>query len=512
MVPVTGGIEAPDDPYAAQLALLVESVTDYAVFLVSPEGVVKTWNRGAQRIKGYDREEIVGREIALFYAAEDRERGHPAGNLAVAAREGRFEEEGWRIRKDGSRFWANVVLTALRGPDGELVGFGKVTRDLTARRLSEEQLRLTAAEMRDANAELDQFRRLVAGVRDYAIFMLDSGGHIATWNPGAEHIKGYTESEAVGRHFSTFYTDEDRDRGHPAEELEIAAREGRYEEENWRVRKDGSRFWASVVITAVRNDHGVLVGFAKVTRDLTARREAEEAVRDASERLRRSNEELDRFATVAAHDLAAPLATISGFAELLAEQPLAPKALEYAGWISSSARRMHGLIGDLLRFARSGQDAVEAVPVDLGAAFGRAVDDLGGAIRETRAEVVSELEAPVVVLAGAADVEAVLRNLLGNAVKFADDRRPHVVVSAAPSGEAWRISVTDNGIGIGAADQDRIFGAFERARSDRPRDGSGLGLAICERVVRRHGGEIGVESAPGRGSTFWFTLPRAEGP
>ena len=280
----------PQDPASAagasdQLRLLVQDQSEYAIFLLDPEGHVRSWNRGAERLKGYTAEQIIGSHFSSFYPREARDAGHPQEVLARAAEHGRHEEEGWRVRRDGSRFWANIVLTALRDEHGTLLGFGKVTRDLTSRRLAEEELRRNAADLTAANAQLEQFRLLVASVRDYAIFMLDPGGHIRTWNAGAEHIKGYTPDEAIGRHFSLFYTKEARDRDHPGYELQVAARVGRFEEEGWRVRKDGTMFWANVVITALRDERGELVGYAKVTRDLTERREAEEQLRRSSEEL-----------------------------------------------------------------------------------------------------------------------------------------------------------------------------------------------------------------------------------
>ncbi len=302
-----------------QLALLVSQATDYAIFMMDPKGFIRTWNPGAERMKGYRRDEIVGKHFSIFYTDEDRARDHPAEELRIAAAEGRDEEEGWRVRKDGSRFWANIVITALRDEDGELIGFGKVSRDLTVRRLAEEQTRAKTLALESVNRELTEFRRLVSSVRDYAIFMLDPAGHVLSWNAGAQRLKGYEHEEIIGRHFSTFYTAEDRARDHPANELRIAVRDGRYAEEGWRIRKDGGRFWASVTITAVRDEDGRLTGFAKVTRDLTERKRNEEALQKAVEELRAANEELDRFAIVAAHDMADPLRTISGFAEVLLE-------------------------------------------------------------------------------------------------------------------------------------------------------------------------------------------------
>ncbi|MCW2990273.1 MAG: domain S-box protein, partial [Solirubrobacterales bacterium] len=469
-----------------QLALLVDGVTDYAIFMLDLEGFVLTWNRGAERLKGYAAGEIIGRHFSTFYTPEDKNRRHPDHELQVAARDGRYEEEGWRVRKDGSRFWASVTITAIRDPEGGHIGYGKVTRDLTARRLTEDRLRANAAELLSANSQLDQFRRLVSSVRDYAIFMLDPAGTVATWNAGAENLKGYDAEEIIGRPFTVFYTDADRARSHPAFELETATREGRYEEEGWRVRKDGTRFWASVTITAVRGDNGELIGFAKVTRDLTGRREAEEA-------LRAVNVELDRFASVAAHDLSDPLRTVTGFAELLEREELSPTAREYLGFISSTTNRMQRLLDSLLAYARAGEDAQPPEPVAVGAAAQHVLTSLAAAIRGRSAEVLADLPPDAIVCAGAADVELVLQNLVSNALKFGDPERPRVEISGRREGDSWRITVADNGIGIPEADRERIFVAFERAHAEMGRDGSGLGLAICERIVRRRGGSIGVD-------------------
>jgi PAS domain S-box-containing protein len=295
------GKPAPAGDVADHMRLLVESQPDYAIFLLDESGHVLTWNGGARRLKGYEADEIVGRHFSVFYPAEQVAEGLPEQILEAARLTGRHETEGWRVRKDGTRFWANVIITALRDEGGVPVGFGKVTRDLTTRQLATEQLRAAAAELRVANAELEQFRLLVMNVRDYAIFLLDVSGRIRTWNLGAENIKGYTADEVIGRHFELFYTEPDRARRHPAYELEVAARQGRFEEEGWRVRKDGTLFWANVVITALRDARGGLVGFAKVTRDLTERRQAQQRLeeserraREEAERQRRRSEALER--------------------------------------------------------------------------------------------------------------------------------------------------------------------------------------------------------------------------
>jgi len=255
--------------------LLVEGVDEYAIFALDTEGFILSWNAGAQRFKGYTADEIIGKHFSIFYPREKIEEGWPEYELREAARVGRFEDEGWRVRKDGSRFWANVVITALHDTDGRLVGYAKVTRDLTERRLAEEALRESE----------ERFRLIVEGVKDYAIFMLDPTGHVSTWNEGARRLKGYTADEIIGKHFSIFYPPEANAIGHPQHELEIAKEKGAYEEEGWRIRKDGSRFWANVLITALRKPDGTLAGFAKVTRDLTERRAAEGRALDAARRV-----------------------------------------------------------------------------------------------------------------------------------------------------------------------------------------------------------------------------------
>ncbi|HMG23978.1 MAG TPA: PAS domain S-box protein, partial [Kofleriaceae bacterium] len=254
---------------------LVESVRDYAIFLLDVEGRVRSWNAGAKLIKQYDRGDILGQHISRFYTEEDRAAGRPAQLLSTAASEGRVEHEGWRVRKDGSRFWADVVVTAIHDDGDTVVGFLKVTRDLTDRKAAEDRVRRSE----------QQLRLLVDSVEDYAIFMLDRQGRVVTWNVGAERLKGYTASEAIGHDFEMFYTAEDRTSGKPDRLLKVASELGRVEDEGWRVRKGGKRFWANAVITTMTDERGTLIGFAKVTRDLTARRAAEEALRRSEESL-----------------------------------------------------------------------------------------------------------------------------------------------------------------------------------------------------------------------------------
>jgi PAS domain S-box-containing protein len=256
--------------------VFVESVRDYALLILDPSGIITTWNRGAEAIKGWKADEVIGQHFSMFYPPESVAAELPERELIGAEQDGSYEDEGWRIRKDGSRFWANVIITSLRDSDGTLIGFAKVTRDLTERRRHEETLRNSEA----------RFRSLIEGVRDYAIFMLDPAGRVTTWNVGAQQIMGYSTAEILGEHLSAFYPRDGRERELAENELHTATTEGRFEDEGWRVRQDGTRFWASVILTAIRDSNGALIGFSKITRDLTERRKNENSLRHSEERVR----------------------------------------------------------------------------------------------------------------------------------------------------------------------------------------------------------------------------------
>ena len=351
-------IEELDDKQRMQL--LVNAVVDYALYLIGQDGRVVSWNSGAQRLKGYGAAEIIGRPYATFFTPEDRERGLPDQALQMAAREGRFESEGWRVRKDGTRFWALAVLDAVRDESGALIGFAKITRDISDR----EQAR------RDLAASEARFRRLVDAVVDYAIFQLDPHGTVMTWNAGAERIKGYAADEIIGQHFSRFYTEQDRQAGLPAKALAAAAAEGRFEAEAQRVRKDGSAFSALVVIDPIRDEQSNLIGFAKVTRDITERVQAQRALRDTQEQLATA-QKLDAIGQLSggiAHDFNNLLMIVIGNLETAQRHAKAPtgQAANLQRSIASAmrgAQRAAALTSRLLAFSR--RQPLDPKPLDL---------------------------------------------------------------------------------------------------------------------------------------------------
>ena len=483
------------------LRLFIEGAPDYAIFVLDPQGRVATWNLGAERMKGYKADEIIGKELSTFYTPAEAAGGKAEYELRTAAEKGRYQEEGWRVRKDGSRFWASVTLVPIRDHAGKLLGFGKITRDLTERRQSEQRYRL-----------------LVESVLDYAIFSMDATGHIGSWNIGAERLKGYRPDEIIGKHFSVFYTEEDRKRDLPGYVLRTAVENGHFEGEGWRVRKDGSLFWASVVVTPLRDEEGNLYGFSKVTRDVTERKKLLDTLqRHADElelRIREREEinaELEAFAYSVSHDLRAPLRAVSGFADALREDcgaQLDDTGLAYLDEIAHAARRMSNLVQDLLDYGRVSrvEIALEEVPLGIlvNDAAAQVGDRAGGSLR-------IDVPPEVHVRAHSQLLRQILFNLLSNAFKFRGEAPPVVEVAVEQRDGFVRLSVRDNGIGIAPQYHDRIWNVFERLHDRDTYPGTGIGLAIVKRGILRMGGRCGVDSEPGRGSTFWIELPAGLG-
>jgi PAS domain S-box-containing protein len=476
---------------------IVAGIEDYAIFLLDARGHVASWNAGAERLKGYKAEEILGKHFSIFYPPEPLQRGWPEHELKVAAQTGRFIDEGWRLRKDGSRFWAHVTITALKSRTGAPRGFLKITRDLTERKQAEEALRLSE----------ERFRLLVEGVQDYAIFMLDPGGRIVSWNRGAERLKGYQRHEILGQHFSIFYPPEALEAGKPAWELRQALEFGRVEDEGWRVRKDGTRFWANVVITAIYNQERVLQGFAKVTRDLTARRKIE--------LLEEMDRQKNEFLAVLAHELRNPLAPIRNALHIL-EAPGADAATLGRARVMTrrQVEHMARLLDDLVDLARlnRGRFELHKERLDLKAVVDHALEAARSYCQERQQELSASLPAqPVWVFGDRTRLEQALGNLLNNASKYTNGGG-RIWVGLSSTGAEATVRVQDSGVGIEPMMLPRIFDLFVQAdrRLDRSVGGLGIGLSLVKQLVERHGGKVDAFSpGPGKGSEFVVRLPLA---
>jgi PAS domain S-box-containing protein len=498
--------------------LLVESIRDYAIFMLDAEGHVLTWNSGAERFKGYRAEEIIGQHFSIFYPEEAKQKRWPQHELEVAAVTGVFEDEGWRVRKDGTLFWANVVITALRDADGRLLGFAKVTRDLTQRRAHEEELRRSE----------ERFRLLVENVPEYAIFMLDPNGRVSTWNGGAQRMKGYAAQEIIGKHFSIFYPQDAKESGWTDHELQVAAERGRFVDTGWRMRKDGSTFWAHVIITALRDDTGRLVGYAKLTRDMTETKrveamqaasqqheellEAERSARMAAQRATRSK---DEFLATLSHELRTPLSAILGWTQVLlrGESAKGPEAQRQAiEVIDRNARAQAQLIDDRLDLSRimTGKLRLDLHQVSFTKIVEAAVDSARPAADAKGVRLKAILGASHDIISGdSGRLQQVVWNLLSNAIKFTPEGG-QVQVLLQRVNSHLELSVSDTGIGIPSSFLPHVFERFSQKDSSTTRSygGLGLGLAICKQLVEQHGGSIRAASqGEGKGATFCVLLP-----
>jgi PAS domain S-box-containing protein len=482
------------DPFAQ----LVYGVQDYAIFLLDREGHIASWNRGAQRLKGYAAAEVIGKHFSVFYPPEAIERRWPQQELKMTQESGRFEDEGWRVRKDGTRFWADVVITAMRDESGALRGFSKVTRDLTERRRQEETLRQSE----------ERFRLLVDGVRDYAIYMLDPDGRVVSWNSGAQRIKGYEAQEIIGRHFSAFYPQEAIDKKWPEQELAMAREHGRFEDEGLRLRKDGTTFWANVVVTPVYDREGMLIGYAKVTRDLSDRKRVQT--------LERAERQTSEFLAILGHELRNPLAPINNALHLLALKPATDPTEQ---WVREVLQRQAGqmtrLVDDLLDVSRITRAAIslDRQPLDVRKVV-RAAVDASMQWMQARAHTltIDLAQEALTVVADETRLTQVVHNLLHNASKYTPEGGQVAVSARREAGEVL-ISVKDNGIGMDADLLQSAFDLFKQGHQvmHRPQGGLGIGLTLVQRLVRLHGGTVQALSAGiDQGSEFVVRLPWAK--
>ena len=490
--------------------LLVEAVTDYAIYMLDASGIVTTWNPGAQRFKGYAANEIIGQHFSRFYTEDDRKTGLPNRALETAEREGKFEAEGWRVRKDGSRFWAYVVIDPIRDRSGQIIGFAKITRDLTERKAAEQVLHRSE----------EQFRLLVQGVSDYAIYLLDLEGNITSWNLGAQRIKGYFANEIIGQHFSRFYTDDDRAAGLPELALETVRKQGRFEKEAWRVRKGGSRFWAHVIIDPIRDDGGNAIGYAKITRDITERRKAEEELQKAREFSLQAQklEAIGQLTGGIAHDFNNLLMAVLGSLELLRKRLSDdPKSIALLENAAQGAQRGTTLTKRMLAFARNYEMKKEAIDIPT------LVHGMKELVERSMGPSFNmEIRFPLSlnpVEADANQLELALLNLSLNARDAMADGGDIILAareenisaghrSGLKAGRYIRLSMTDTGEGM---DQETLLKATEPFFTTKGvGKGTGLGLSMVHGFAEQSGGRLILHSQQGAGTKAELLFPVAK--
>ena len=491
--------------------LLVDSITDYAIYMLDENGYVVSWNPGARRFKGYESPEIIGQHFSCFYTDADRKRGLPALALKAARENGRFEGEGWRVRKDGTRFWVNVVIDPIIDASGNLVGFAKVTRDLTERKGAEDTLRKSE----------EQFRLLIQSVTDYAIYMLSPEGIITNWNAGAERIKGYTPQEIIGQHFSKFYSPEDVAAGLPQMGLQTARQVGRFEKEGWRYRKDGSKFWASVVIDPIRTPNGELIGYAKITRDMTERKQAQEQLERAREAMAQSQkmDAIGQLTGGVAHDFNNLLMAVLGSLELIRKRlPEDPKLKLLLNNAFEGARRGVSLTQRMLSFARRQELSLTAVDVKaLVSGMSHILERSLGPLMTIETDIPEGLPS---IKADVNQLETALLNLTVNArdamaqggtIKISARlvATPPVMGTKALNGECVVLSVSDTGEGM---DSDTLARAREPFFTTKGvGKGTGLGLSMVHGMTEQLGGRLRIESLKGKGTSVELWIPLFHG-
>lgn len=483
-----------------------------AIISIDQAGLVQEWNRAAESIFGYSRDAAVGRSVdrliiptallKLYHEGVANYLMTGAGSLV-----GKPIELSLR-RSDGSEFKAEMAISRILTETPPRCT--ALIRDITERKRAEEELRHSE----------ERLRMMVDGVKTYAIFLLDAQGRVASWNSGAERLKGYREEEIVGKPFAAFFAPEDVDAGAPEQILKRAAAEGQAQYSGWRLRKDGSRFWVEGVVTVLRDEHGRVRGYSKIAHDITRQREADEAihrlnttleerVRERTAQLETANQELEAFSYSVSHDLRAPLLHISGYADMLSAEAgsqLDEKSKEHLRVIADGARQMGNLIDALLEFSRMGRAEMRRQLVDVAALVEEARRTLRRDMEHRDVEWnihrMPEARGDPIML------KQVFVNLLSNALKYTRSMpRTRIEVGVQPGDQETIFFVRDNGVGFNMEFARKLFGVFQRLHPAREFEGTGIGLANVRRIIQRHGGRVWAEAAVGKGATFYFSLP-----
>lgn len=503
-----------------QFQQLVASVKDYAIFLMSPEGYIQTWNPGAERIKGYTVEDIIGHHFSIFYLDEAVERGYPEFELEMAVKVGRFEDEGWRVRKDGSQFWANVIISPIWSEDGELKGFSKITRDLTERKLFEEALKQTNAHLEKLVQERTQaledlnerYRLVIEGTND-GFWDWDVVNDERFWSDKLFQILGLTRPEKplTSQEATEFVHPDDRQRVIELSQAHFANPDVRYEIE-YRLRHSSGRYLHCISRgEAKRDENGNPIRMSGMITDITERKLAEAELMAMQKRLEQSNQDLTHFASIAAHDLQAPLRKVRMFLSMIesdAEEKLSERSIDLLRRTLASVDTMQNLIMDLLAFSRVSKDSPALVEVNLDDVLQEVLQNLHPIVEEKGAIIHAEKLGTVT--GDALQLTQVLQNLLENSLKYQPPGQQPVIHIRSENipGQYSQISIEDNGIGFEQEYEHKIFQPFQRLHGKGSiYQGSGIGLAICKRIVEHHEGTISVNSEKGKGATFTIQFP-----